>query len=95
MDTPQLIGGFKQKFEQFVELYKKTKAENQNLKQEVEWLKKKIEEREIEIEELKKVQETKQLADSFLVTSGNTQEARVKINKIVREIDNCIALLNR
>jgi hypothetical protein len=81
MDTPQLIGGFKQKFEQFVELYKKTKAENQNLKQEVEWLKKKIEEREIEIEELKKVQETKQLADSFLVTSGNTQEARVKINR--------------
>jgi hypothetical protein len=95
MESPQLIGGFKQKFEQFIELYNKTKAENQNLKQEVEWLKRKIEEREIEIDSLKKAQETKQLADSFLVTSGNTQEARVKINKIVREIDNCIALLNR
>ena len=66
-----------------------------SLRLEVEWLKGKIEERELEIESLKKQQETKQLADTFLVTSGNTQEARVKINKIVREIDNCIALLNR
>ena len=95
MESPQLIGGFKQKFEQFIELYYKTKADNQSLKLEVEWLKKKIEEREIEIEALKKQQETKQLAETFLVGSGDTQEARLKINKIVREIDNCIALLNR
>ena len=39
METPQLIGGFKEKFEKFVYLYKVLKAENKQLKFDNERLK--------------------------------------------------------
>ena len=56
----------------------------------------KLEEKDKELDNSKKEQNTQQLANTFLAASGNDpQEAKNKINKIVREIDNCIALLNR
>ncbi|MFA6403665.1 MAG: hypothetical protein WCX31_18870 [Salinivirgaceae bacterium] len=95
METPQLIGGFKQKFEKFVYLYKKTKEENNHLIIDNQNLNKLIIDKNNEIEELKHRLKTKDLAKTFLASEGNEQEAKVKINRIVREIDNCIALLNR
>jgi hypothetical protein len=35
------------------------------------------------------------LAKSFLATDENSHDARIKINRIVREIDSCIALINK
>lgn len=95
METPQLIGGFKQKFEKFVYLYKKTKQENELLKIENQNLKALLDQNEKELEENKHRLKTNELAKTFLASGGNDQEAKLKINRIVREIDNCIALLNR
>lgn len=95
METPQLIGGFKQKFEKFVYLYKELKSENQRIKAENADLKKELELKENELVEIRKKLETNDLAKTFLASSDNGQEAKLKINRIVREIDNCIALLNR
>ncbi len=95
METPQLIGGCKQKFEKFIYLYKKTKDQNNVLVSENQNLNKLIEEKNKEIDELKHKLKTKELAKTFLVSEGNHQDAKNKINRIVREIDNCIALLNR
>jgi regulator of replication initiation timing len=95
METPELIGGFKQKFEKFVYLYKVLKEENRQIKLENTGLKNKLEQKEQELDEYRQKLETNNLAKTFLASSGNGQEAKVKINKIVREIDNCIALLNR
>jgi len=36
-----------------------------------------------------------QLADAFKVTSEDTRDAKLKIGRIVREIDKCMALLNK
>lgn len=92
----QLIESFKQKFEQLVEKYKLLKAENVKLAEENAILKQELEAKEKEISDNKKERNTQQLANTFLAASGNNpQEAKNKINKIVREIDNCIALLNR
>lgn len=96
MESTQLIESFKQKFEQLVEKYKLLKADNVKLAEENTILKQKLEAKEKELSDNKKEQNTQQLANTFLAASGNNpQEAKNKINKIVREIDNCIALLNR
>ena len=36
-----------------------------------------------------------QLADAFKVSSEDTRDAKLKIGRIVREIDKCMALLNK
>ena len=95
METPQLIGGFKDKFEKFVYLYRELKNENRQLKVEVEKLKLKLSDTEVVNNELKHKLETNDLAKTFIGSGENSKEAKLKINKIVREIDNCIALLNR
>ena len=94
METEQLIDSFKSKFSTLAERYKALKSENVRLGEAS--LRQKLEEKNKEIESNKKEQNTQQLANTFLAASGNDpQEAKNKINKIVREIDNCIALLNR
>jgi len=95
MEVPQLIGGFKQKFEKFVILYKETKSQNVVLKQRVTELEAELQIKDIELEELGKKLQTNELAKTFLASEGANKDAKLKINKIVREIDNCIALLNR
>ena len=35
------------------------------------------------------------LAKRLLASSGDSHDAKIKINRIVREIDKCVALLNR
>ena len=95
METPQLIGGFKEKFEKFVYLYRELKAENNHIKAENSELKLKISEKEDQIIKLKHKLETNDLAKTFIASEDNSKEAKLKINRIVREIDNCIALLNR
>jgi cell shape-determining protein MreC len=95
MDAPQFIDGFKQRFERFVQLYKSTKLENQKLKLQVTQLKAMCDERLAQIENLKEELEKNKVAKSFLVSGSNTKDAKLQINRIVREIDNCIALLNR
>ena len=95
METTQLIGGFKEKFEKFVYLYGELKNENKQLKSEVESLNLKLSDNEIISGELKHKLETNDLAKTFVSSGEGSKEAKLKINKIVREIDNCIALLNR
>ncbi|MBQ1884380.1 MAG: hypothetical protein II165_05110 [Bacteroidales bacterium] len=96
METEQLIDSFKSKFSTLAERYKALKSENVRLGEENASLRQKLEDKNKEIESNKKEQNTQQLANTFLAASGNDpQEAKNKINKIVREIDNCIALLNR
>lgn len=95
METPQLIGGFKEKFEKFVYLYKVLKDENTRLKGEIKELKADLSVKDGELVELKHKFETQDLAKTFIASGDNSKEAKTKINRIVREIDNCIALLNR
>ncbi|MBI9065640.1 MAG: hypothetical protein JEZ09_00030 [Salinivirgaceae bacterium] len=95
METPQLIGGFKEKFESFVKLFKNLKSENADLKEKNTNLALQLEDKNREIVKIKKQLETNKLAETFIAGSSSGQDAKHKISRIVREIDNCIALLNR
>ena len=96
METEQLIDSFKSKFSTLAEKYTALKEENARLAGENAELRQKLEEKDKEIDNNRKEQNTQQLASTILAAIGNDpQETKNKINKIVREIDNCIALLNR
>lgn len=96
METSFAIDKFGKKIELLIKKYQQLKTENDTLAKENTELKQKLAEKEIEIQNTIKENNKQQLTNTFLAASGNNpQDAKNKINKIVREIDNCIALLNR
>ncbi|HPF94135.1 MAG TPA: hypothetical protein PLV65_09360 [Tenuifilaceae bacterium] len=85
----------KSKIEELISAYEKLKEENSKLKEQMETLQNVMQEREIAYIELDKKYNQQQLARAFVTSSDDTHDAKVKVDLIVREIDQCIALLNR
>ncbi len=65
------------------------------LKQEIEQLRNNLKEKEAVHEELMLKYKTLQVAKTLVGESGSSQEVKANIHNLVREIDKCIALLNR
>ena len=68
--------------------YKQQGLENQDLNR-------RMSEQQIKIDNLEQQYKTAKIATNVLAPIEDKEEARNQINRIVREIDNCIALLNR
>ncbi len=83
------------KLDELFELYNNLKAENKDLKSGNEALKNQLYEREARIKELEVKYERIKLSGALLGDGENGVEARKKITDLVREIDRCVALLNR
>ncbi|MFW6327065.1 MAG: hypothetical protein ACOC2F_02015 [Bacteroidota bacterium] len=90
-----IVVGLRSKIQSVISLYESSKAEKDKLAEEVNKLNKLIEEKNDKINELEKKINKLQLARTVLITSEDKHEAKLKVNRIVREIDKCIALLNR
>jgi FtsZ-binding cell division protein ZapB len=69
--------------------------ENEQLKKRNEELEQAIRRKQEMIEELEHKNQQLTLVKSIMVDSEDSHDARIRINRIVREIDKCIALLNR
>ncbi len=94
-EPSEIVNSLKEQITELVSLYKKSKEEKESLIHEKLELMEKIENLKRDKEELDHQYNTLKLAKTFAANSGDSQEAKVKINRIVREIDKCIALLNR
>lgn len=86
-----LKANIRQLFEEFASIENKTRA----LEKTVEDLKTQIGLLEKEKSELSQKNEQLRLATHILSGVDENREAKLKINKLVREIDKCIALLNK
>jgi hypothetical protein len=84
----------KDKIFQLITLHEKLKEDNKKKIEECKNLKEEL----IKIKnlniDLEKKYETLKLAKIIELTSEDTHKTKLQLNKIVREIDNCIALLN-
>ena len=85
----------KVKIEELMTAYDKLKEENQKLFEQKVMLENVLQERELAYLELDKKYNQQQLVKAFAASSGDMHDAKIKVNRIVREIDDCIALLNR
>lgn len=95
VDQVYIIDDLKQKFQSLKDRLEEQKESNNKLHAENQDLENKLRKREEELNELKQQNNTLKLAKAFTAESEESQDARLQINRIVREIDKCIALLNR
>jgi predicted nucleic acid-binding Zn-ribbon protein len=83
------------KLDELFNRYKNLKSELENLRNGNEELKVTLQERDNRIKELELKYEHVKLSGALLGDGENALEAKRKINDLVREIDRCVALLNR
>jgi chromosome segregation ATPase len=83
------------KLDELLTKYNNLKTEYDNLKSGNEALKNNLQEREARIKELEIKYERIKLSGALLGDGENAAEGRKKITELVREIDRCVALLNR
>jgi|SRR5450759_4848928 len=83
------------KLDELFNRYNNLRTELADFKNGNEALKAMLQEREIKIKELEIKYERVKLSGALLGEGENASEAKKKLTELVREIDRCVALLNR
>jgi predicted nucleic acid-binding Zn-ribbon protein len=83
------------KLDELFNRYNNLKTELSELKNQNEILNVRLQEREARLKELETKYERIKLSGALLGEGENAHEAKKKITELVREIDRCVALLNR
>ena len=92
-DLSSLVISLKKKAKQLVGNYQNVLEENKKLSEKVVKLDKEINDKNQQIEEL--TSKVNVLKISGSVGSESTKDVKLKINELVREIDSCIAQINK
>ncbi len=90
-----LLNDLKSKMQQLFAAYQRLEQEKKNLQTEFEELQNKLESLEYEKSEIGRENEQLKIVNQLLSGKDENREAKQKINFLIREIDKCIALLNR
>lgn len=94
-DQAQIINDLKSSIVLLIARLEKEKSEQTRIKNSNQELQRKINMHEAKISDLEQKYSQLKIAKSLIADSGDVHEAKIKVNRIVREIDKCIALLNR
>jgi len=94
-EQQQLLRSLRDRIEMLKSLYLSQKETTETLTRQNETLGQQLEEYKRKISILEKQYESVRLAQSVASPAGNADEAKLQIMRIVREIDDCIALLNK
>ncbi len=94
-EQTEIFEGIKQKIQSVKVRLKAQQEENTLLKQQFADLQNAVQQKQLLIEELEQKNQKLSLVKGIMAEGEGTQDARIQINRIVREIDKCIALLNR
>jgi chromosome segregation ATPase len=83
------------KVEELFERYNDLRTKNKDLTKENDTLKRYLQERDEKLKELEIKYERIKISGALMGEGEGAVEAKQKINELVREIDRCVALLNR
>ena len=84
----------KENYRKAVEAKTIAEAQVEELKVEIVALKKEMSQSKSQLNDVKTEQQRLIAARGFVAEEGDIKSARLRVNKLVREIDNCISLLN-
>jgi predicted nuclease with TOPRIM domain len=90
-----ILKGIRQKVQSVKVRLQEQQDENRRLKNKYDDLQLSLQQKQTVIDELEQKNQKLALVKGIMADSGESQDAKVQINRIVREIDKCIALLNR
>ncbi len=85
----------KEKVEELISAHQRLHEENKILVEQKASLENLLQKKDEAFIELEKKYNQQQLAKAFVASNGEAHDAKIRVNRIVREIDQCIALLNR
>jgi DNA repair ATPase RecN len=91
----QIFKQLKDKISKVLELYDKEKNKNELLLKENQNLKERVKTAHQNLDDIQTKYDKLKIAKKIMASSTNLNDARLKVNRMVREIDRCIALLNR
>ena len=91
----EIIEGLRKRLGAMMAIVEDLRHENASLKEKEKEYDAKLKDKEQELEFLKNKYNKLKLAKGILSASDDKHDAKIKINRIVREIDKSIALLNR
>lgn len=91
----EIVGTLRSGVKELMALFEREKKEKLRILEERDKLISKVHLQEKQINELEHKYNTLKAAKLLLAGSENGNDAKLKVNRIVREIDKCIALLNR
>ena len=91
----ELLEGIKGKIQSAKERMREQTEENTQLKQKNIDLLQVVQQKQSLIDELEEKNQRLSMVKSIVANDQDSHDARIQINRIVREIDKCIALLNR
>jgi len=94
-EQTEIFEGIKQKIQSVKIRLKAQQEANIQLTKQYEDLQKAVQQKQLLIKELEQKNQKLALVKGIMADGEDTQDARIQINRIVREIDKCIALLNR
>ena len=94
VEQTEILEGIRLKVQSVKDRLQKQREENDHLKKQFEELQLEVQQKQSEIEELEQENQRLSLVKG-IVAEGENHDAKIQINRIVREIDKCIALLNR
>ena len=95
IEQETIVSSLEEKFNKLISFLDQKDADNKQLSDELSIMRNTIASKDNELKELNQKYEQLKLA-KLLVTGGeDVHSAKLKVNKIVREIDKCIALLNK
>ncbi len=92
-DLSVLVNGLRKKAELMIEKHQTITEKNKQLSIEIVQLNEKLNQKNQQLTELEN--KIKVLKISKSVDSESTKDVKLKINEMVREIDNCIAQINK
>lgn len=89
------IQRLKTKLNQVSTRYQALRSDNEQLKATLQSTRQELADKEARIAELTDENNRIRLAKSVVTASGDKAEMKFRVNEMVKEIDKCIALLNR
>ena len=93
--TGTVIENLARKIERIISMNSRLRKERLSLERECSRLLEKCNVQEEKIAELERRLRVLETARSMQDVSGGARTAKLRINRLLREIDNCIALMNR
>lgn len=91
----EIIKELREKIEKLINLYEKERVKNVDISLKNDSLLNELKQKEQDLQTVQTKYDNLRLAKTVSASSNDSHDAKIKINRIVREIDKCIALLNK